>query len=103
MTSFCILQCKDEKSEELILVSPFQRSPLESLILKTKIFEMGEPKALLALALSPPNLDDIERTILSLKEVCDLYGNSLLPCMLYLVTVLLKLVLKEAETNRSLV
>ena len=64
---------------------------------------MGEPKALLALALSPPNLDDIERTILSLKEVCDLYGNSLLPCMLYLVTVLLKLVLKEAETNRSLV
>ena len=64
---------------------------------------MGEPKALLALALSPPNLDDIERTILSLKEVSDLYGNSLLPCMLYLVTVLLELVLKEAETNRSLV
>ncbi|CAL1534991.1 unnamed protein product [Lymnaea stagnalis] len=46
-----------------------QRSPLESLILKSKIFNMGEPKALLALALSPPNLDDIERTILSLKEV----------------------------------
>jgi len=46
-----------------------QRSPLESLVLKTKIFDMGEPKALLALALSPPKLEDIERTILSLKEV----------------------------------
>lgn len=46
-----------------------QRSPLESLILKSKLFNMGEPKALLALALSPPNLADIERTILSLKEV----------------------------------
>ncbi|XP_059163764.1 ATP-dependent RNA helicase TDRD9-like isoform X2 [Physella acuta] len=46
-----------------------QRAPLENLILKTKIFNMGEPKAILALALSPPNLDDIERTILSLKEV----------------------------------
>lgn len=50
-------------------IPEMQRSPLESLILKTKIFEMGEPKALLALALSPPNLDDIERTILSLKEI----------------------------------
>lgn len=30
---------------------------------------MGEPKALLALALEPPNLDDIEKTILLLKEV----------------------------------
>ncbi|RUS84472.1 hypothetical protein EGW08_007768 [Elysia chlorotica] len=50
-------------------IPEMQRSPLESLILKTKIFEMGEPKALLALALSPPNLDDIERTVLSLKEI----------------------------------
>lgn len=30
---------------------------------------MGEPKALLATALSPPNVSDIERTILHLKEV----------------------------------
>lgn len=30
---------------------------------------MGEPKALLATALSPPNISDIERTILHLKEV----------------------------------
>ncbi|GFR80110.1 hypoxia-inducible HIG-1 [Elysia marginata] len=50
-------------------IPEMQRSPLESLILKAKIFEMGEPKALLALALSPPNLEDIERTILSLKEI----------------------------------
>ncbi|XP_012935222.1 ATP-dependent RNA helicase TDRD9 [Aplysia californica] len=50
-------------------VPEMQRSPLEGLILKTKLFDMGEPKALLALALSPPKLEDIERTILSLKEV----------------------------------
>lgn len=30
---------------------------------------MGEPRALLATALSPPSLSDIERTILLLKEV----------------------------------
>ncbi|KAH9490788.1 ATP-dependent RNA helicase tdrd9 [Bulinus truncatus] len=50
-------------------IPEMQRSPLESLVLKTKIFNMGEPKAILALALSPPNLSDIERTILNLKEV----------------------------------
>lgn len=30
---------------------------------------MGEPRALLATALSPPSLSDIERTVLLLKEV----------------------------------
>lgn len=42
---------------------------MEKLVLQTKVFNMGEPKALLALALEPPNLDDIEKTILLLKEV----------------------------------
>jgi hypothetical protein len=34
-----------------------------------KILGLDEPKAVLALALSPPRLDDIERTIVLLKEV----------------------------------
>lgn len=58
-----------EISVSEVFLPVIQRSPLESLILKTKIFDMGEPKALLALALSPPDLRNIERTILSLKEV----------------------------------
>jgi len=33
------------------------------------VLDLGEPKAILALAPSPPNIDDIERTIVSLKEV----------------------------------
>ncbi|GAB1603284.1 ATP-dependent RNA helicase TDRD9-like [Argonauta hians] len=46
-----------------------QRCPLGVLVLKTKILDLGEPKAILGLALAPPNLDDIERTILDLKEI----------------------------------
>ncbi|XP_074250473.1 ATP-dependent RNA helicase TDRD9 isoform X1 [Saimiri boliviensis] len=45
------------------------RCPLGSTILKVKLLDMGEPRALLATALSPPGLSDIERTILLLKEV----------------------------------
>nr|XP_056707227.1 ATP-dependent RNA helicase TDRD9 [Euleptes europaea] len=45
------------------------RCPLESTVLKVKLLEMGEPRALLATALSPPNISDIERTILLLKEI----------------------------------
>lgn len=48
---------------------PLQRCPLGSTILKVKLLDMGEPRALLATALSPPSLGDIERTILLLKEV----------------------------------
>ena len=46
-----------------------QRCPLDILILKAKLLNMGEPKAILGRALDPPLLDDIERTILMLKEV----------------------------------
>lgn len=46
-----------------------QRSSLSQLILKVKMLDLGEPKAILALALSPPRLDGIERTIVLLKEV----------------------------------
>ncbi|XP_062974563.1 ATP-dependent RNA helicase TDRD9 [Elgaria multicarinata webbii] len=45
------------------------RCPLESTVLKVKMLDMGEPRALLATALSPPKISDIERTILHLKEV----------------------------------
>ncbi|XP_003705228.2 tudor domain containing 9 protein spindle E isoform X1 [Megachile rotundata] len=44
------------------------RSPLENLILKAKLLDMGEPKAILALSLDPPDLGNLERTILLLKE-----------------------------------
>lgn len=47
----------------------FQRCPLDQLVLHVKVLDLGEPKAILGLALSPPNLDDIERTILMLKQV----------------------------------
>ncbi|XP_024614496.1 ATP-dependent RNA helicase TDRD9 isoform X2 [Neophocaena asiaeorientalis asiaeorientalis] len=45
------------------------RCPSGSTILKAKLLDMGEPRALLAAALSPPSLSDMERTILLLKEV----------------------------------
>lgn len=48
------------------------RCPLEKVVLQSKQLQMGEPKAILALALDPPNLSDIERTILVLKEVINL-------------------------------
>ena len=46
-----------------------QRSSLEQVVLQSKVLDLGEPKAILALAPSPPNIDDLERTIISLKEV----------------------------------
>uniref|UniRef100_H2ZYQ6 ATP-dependent RNA helicase TDRD9 n=1 Tax=Latimeria chalumnae TaxID=7897 RepID=H2ZYQ6_LATCH len=51
------------------------RCPLGSIVLKVKLLDMGEPRALLATALSPPNLKDIERTVLQLKEVGALSVN----------------------------
>lgn len=56
-----------------------QRCPLDNLVLKTKLLDMGEPIAILSQALSPPNLDDIERTILILKEVMHIIFFSLDP------------------------
>lgn len=44
------------------------RAPLESLVLKAKLLDMGEPKAILALSLDPPDLGNLQRTILLLKE-----------------------------------
>uniref|UniRef100_A0A8C5U221 RNA helicase n=1 Tax=Malurus cyaneus samueli TaxID=2593467 RepID=A0A8C5U221_9PASS len=56
--------CIPEKSEPEMLLCP-----LGATVLKIKKLDMGEPKALLATALSPPTVGDIERTILQLKEL----------------------------------
>lgn len=45
------------------------RSPLENVVLKTKMLDMGPPASLLALAMDKPNLNDIANTILQLKEI----------------------------------
>jgi len=46
------------------------REPLSSVILNVKrLKQVGEPKRTLSLAIQPPKLSDIERTVLLLKEV----------------------------------
>ena len=52
----------DEAEPEML------RAPLENVVLKSKMLNMGEPMALLALCLDPPDLSNLERTILTLKE-----------------------------------
>ncbi|NXS99241.1 TDRD9 helicase, partial [Jacana jacana] len=49
--------------------------PLGTTVLKIKKLNMGPPKALLATALSPPSIVDIERAILHLKELGALTTN----------------------------
>ncbi|XP_052835812.1 probable ATP-dependent RNA helicase spindle-E [Drosophila gunungcola] len=49
------------------------RLPLHSSVLRAKELEMGSPVEILALALSPPNLSDIQNTVLLLKEVGALF------------------------------
>ena len=53
-----------------------QRCPLESLVLNVKVLDIGEPRSILRLALEPPHLSDIEKTILNLKEVRTLNKRS---------------------------
>lgn len=45
------------------------RSPMTTIVLKSKILDMGPPQSILALAMDPPDLTDINNTILTLKEV----------------------------------
>ncbi|NWW73500.1 TDRD9 helicase, partial [Climacteris rufus] len=52
-----------------IILSSLQHCPLGATVLKLKKLDKGEPKALLATALSPPSVGDIERTIVQLKEL----------------------------------
>uniref|UniRef100_A0A4W6FK58 ATP-dependent RNA helicase TDRD9 n=1 Tax=Lates calcarifer TaxID=8187 RepID=A0A4W6FK58_LATCA len=44
-------------------------APLSTIMLKVKLLDMGDPRSLLSTALSPPNLGNIVRTILQLKEM----------------------------------
>ena len=55
-----------------------QRCPLSQLVLRVKLFDIGPPKAILNLALQPPDTDDIERTILLLKQVWDWFHHTIL-------------------------
>ncbi|KAG9336632.1 hypothetical protein JZ751_002979 [Albula glossodonta] len=51
------------------VVPEMLRSPLASIMLKVKLLDMGDPRSLLSTALSPPNISDIERTVLQLKQL----------------------------------
>ncbi|KAL0969051.1 hypothetical protein UPYG_G00222040 [Umbra pygmaea] len=51
------------------VVPEMVRAPLATIMLKVKLLDMGDPRSLLSTALSPPNLSDIERTVLQLKEM----------------------------------
>lgn len=49
------------------------RSPLEQVVLKSKLLDMGPPHAILALAMDQPKLTDIKNTVLVLKELGGLF------------------------------
>lgn len=44
-------------------------SPLENVILKTKMLDMGPPQAILALAMDRPSVIEIANSVLNLKEM----------------------------------
>ena len=46
-----------------------QRVPLTKVVLDVKMLEMGPPKDLLALAMDPPDLRSLQRTVVDLKEM----------------------------------
>ena len=46
-----------------------QRVPLTKVVLDVKMVDMGSPKELLALAMDPPDVLSLHKTILSLKEM----------------------------------
>ena len=52
------------------------RCPLEHAVLRTKLLDLGEPKALLALVIDPPRWSSIVKTIATLKEVGALYTTA---------------------------
>ncbi|EFN82362.1 probable ATP-dependent RNA helicase spindle-E [Harpegnathos saltator] len=44
------------------------RAPLANVVLRAKIFDLDDPRSLLALSLDPPSLQNLSSTILQLKE-----------------------------------
>lgn len=51
------------------------RAPLETLVLHAKLLDMGEPEEILALSLDPPDLSNLKRTIMLLKETGALFNT----------------------------
>lgn len=52
------------------IVPEILRAPLDRVVLSSKLLDLNEPpEAILALALNPPNLKNIESTVWCLKEV----------------------------------
>lgn len=71
-TGYCFRMVTQQFYESFIPqfgIPEIQRCPLEQLVLRVKLFDIGPPKAILKLALQPPDTDDIERTVLLLKQV----------------------------------
>lgn len=67
-----ILRCFEYSSDDHTMPCYFpscQLAPLATIMLKVKLLDMGDPRSVLSTALSPPNLSDIVRTVLQLKEV----------------------------------
>lgn len=60
--SFYCNSMVDESKPEML------RVPLDGIVLRSKFLNMGFPHQVLALAMDPPNLSDIQNTILTLKE-----------------------------------
>ncbi|XP_061896863.1 ATP-dependent RNA helicase TDRD9-like [Entelurus aequoreus] len=56
-------------------------APLTTVILKVKRLDMGDPRSLLSTAPSPPNLKDIVRTVLQLKEMGALSAKQDVTCL----------------------
>lgn len=55
--------------QQIFCFSSTQLASLATIILKVKLLDIGDPRSILSTALSPPNLSDIVRTVLQLKEV----------------------------------
>lgn len=66
---FRLISSKFVKQFQDYCVPEMLRSPLEQVLLKVKLLELGPPAQVLGLALQPPNITYIKRTILMLKEV----------------------------------
>lgn len=60
---FYLNEMKETQPPELLT------SPLENIILKAKVLDMGRPDEILGLAMDKPNLSDIGDTILLLKQI----------------------------------
>merc|ERR1719435_634312 len=50
-------------------VPEMQRVPLTKVVLDVKLVDMGSPKELLALAMDPPDVLSLQKTVLCLKEI----------------------------------